>query len=664
MNKELWKPDQPVFSDDLERAQSSKEDAIKNRLLDIFSKGTLDDSQLLGESVALSIVDSGSGKITVNSGVGISPAGERIIISSVTAFNASNSLTTTDNGIGGTTLTPQSTGSSGIQLVNGTNYIWLGYLQTIDTTVYTLQKFTKERLFVKADDGFEIQTNLTGTNPDSNRFILIGKVVVSGGLVTTISITNTVTSQSTSTSIPATPGPYTVALSPIPVSIPIITGFTYATTVAPNTFTANFDTGVLTFDASNQSQSITVTYESEVLNREFARTHSNRAAAYVEVVDKPSVYTAGRQATLHEHMNAKGSGTVSPANPHALSAADLGILSEAELGSKLASSGIITTDLLSQSSALFPAITLSDTADANVIIFKALGDGEAVNVDGTIVSNSILPDDVEFRFVDSLGLPITAGVYTFYLMKATSQIQRIMEPPVTTDLTKFPLLTITWTVASPTNASITAVKDLRVFGTVGNKNVRNELLNALALGGAISDRSSAYYYGSINGTVASTGLVSSYTGLLGLVLRLKIDGSFQSYTFTSNTLPIDIVVYLLNINFTGLRAIRTLANTIKLLAPVSLEIDTNPPSTANPIFGFNDGDTSDSILKEILVSGDFASTSKPYSATAIEEVEVILTYDLFDKVIQVDTITGNKTLTSVITYNVDDSIATITESVL
>jgi len=562
MKKENWYPDQPIFKEDLERAQSTKEDSIRNRLLDLCSVGVLEDSQLSLEPQALNILDAGAGKITITTGTAFSPVGERIIIDSLISYNAANVTTTTDNGIGGTTLTPQSSGSVNIStLVDGTNYVWLGYLQTIDPAVFTLSKFTSERLFVNSNDGFEIQTNLTGTNPDPTRFILIGTVVLSGGLVTTITTTNSIVSQSTSTTVPAS-GPFTITLSFIPKSIPTISGFTYSTTVGPNAFTVDFATGVLTFDISNASASIVVVYDREIVNRQFGRIQPKRAATNIEVVARPSTYRIGIGATFKDHSNARGTGIITPFNPHALTAADLGIIGIEELGAILNDSGIVSPTPGTTLSALFPVITISQTDYANLITFKALGDGEYINIEGTVVSNADIPYDVDFRFVDSGGVPLAEGTYSFFVRKDTKVIDKVFGAAIP-DPNRFYLASVYWTITNLGlhDASIIYATDLRLFGTTSSSNLRMELLDGLTFGAATGNRSYTLYNASITGNqpaVESAGFVK-YIGIGGTSLSVTVDGGAPVvYTFPALPAdqPIDSVTSLINTNVSDILAVR------------------------------------------------------------------------------------------------------------
>ena len=77
-------------------------------------------------------------------------------------------------------LTPQSTGCIGVGPLTAstTNYIWIQYLGTIDTTVFTLHEITSAKQFYKQTDGYKIVFNTTGLPPDgSGTWSLLGSVM-------------------------------------------------------------------------------------------------------------------------------------------------------------------------------------------------------------------------------------------------------------------------------------------------------------------------------------------------------------------------------------------------------------------------------------------------------------------------------------------------------
>src|SRR5208282_3722980 len=101
--------------------------------------------------------------------------GQRISIvgPSLVTYNASNPATQTDNGIGGTTLTPISTGSASVPIISGvSNYIYITYVNTIDPTVFTISEYNNSRLFVSGTDGYRIDVQPTHAAPFSASIFL------------------------------------------------------------------------------------------------------------------------------------------------------------------------------------------------------------------------------------------------------------------------------------------------------------------------------------------------------------------------------------------------------------------------------------------------------------------------------------------------------------
>lgn len=123
-----------------------------------------------------------SPSINVRVGVGYDSTGERLVITSpISLFNPSNPTATSPDGIGGTVVTPLSTGSMNIPLTANTlNYVWIDYLSITDTSVFTIQKATSKKQFYKADNGFQISTTTVST-PPSSASILLGTVDLTGG---------------------------------------------------------------------------------------------------------------------------------------------------------------------------------------------------------------------------------------------------------------------------------------------------------------------------------------------------------------------------------------------------------------------------------------------------------------------------------------------------
>lgn len=673
MKKEKWSEDQPILKADLDREQSAKESAILERSLDSVSPGTLLESQLLGEASPLLIQQGPNAGlfITVNTGIAYSPAGERIVVSSLGAFNAALLLTSTDNGIGGTTLTPQSTGSQNIPVVNNaTNSIWLGYQETTDTTVFTLNNVTNERLFVKREDGFEIQVTATSVNPDSSRFVLIGEAVTSGGLVTSINTTNT--KEALTVGPIAIPGsPYQIALSLFPnlpseldrpASIPSIAGFIYtAGSPAVGEFGVDFTTGIVTFNAADTTTSVTINYLAQHTRRPLCISRSGRAGGHITLNVKPASYESGATTTFTEHINARGSGEITPANPHGLAANDIGLAGVLDLGGKLASSGVVTADgdVGSISSALSPSAVSAFSIPDNKVTISPLVAGETLNISGTLITATDIPTLETFNFLDSITLlPLVAGVYTFYVDPISKTIKRVLG---TAPSLSFRLASISWDGSK----LLLPITDLRTFGTTAKQNIRLETLLALTTGAATDNRLSTIYSAKLEGSVIVTPPTYAYTGLGGQVLNLDIDGFPAVVTFPAVPAnpTISNVVAEINSQAPAVKAVKTSANQINLLAPVSIEIT---GGTAAPTLGFpvspTAGSSDSGNIKEIRIEG---STSSTGVGEEVVDAELAFTYDLTpeQKLTQVVAKMGNKILTTIITYNADDSLKTVQEIV-
>lgn len=188
---------QRIIRQVLDFLQSSKEEAIKERFTDFFSDGVVQ-----GELNSLNIVTKTDDpslqldRVKVDTGSAYF-SGERILIDDASiAYDATNITDTTDNGLGTPVLTPHSTGSFDITLTLGSiNYLYIAYLQTTDETQFTLHRLTGEKQFYKRTDGYEIEVNTTGVNPDSARFILLGTVNATGGTGTIIPSTASTTAR-------------------------------------------------------------------------------------------------------------------------------------------------------------------------------------------------------------------------------------------------------------------------------------------------------------------------------------------------------------------------------------------------------------------------------------------------------------------------------------
>lgn len=167
----------------LDWSQTALENSIISRVTDNWSDGvvanTLNNFTILGKDSDPLLTD--FFHIEILTGLSY-VGGERTIIadSPLITYNAANPTQTTNDGTGNFVLTPQSTGSFNIPLTAGSiNYIYLSYLRTTNTAVFTLNSVTQAKQFYEAHDGYEIIINLTGIQPANT--IFLGQVNLLGG---------------------------------------------------------------------------------------------------------------------------------------------------------------------------------------------------------------------------------------------------------------------------------------------------------------------------------------------------------------------------------------------------------------------------------------------------------------------------------------------------
>jgi hypothetical protein len=690
MQKEQFFEDQPILQSDLQLAESSKENAIRERQLDLLDPGVVVGSQLLGEPISLAVTQGPSAGlfITVNTGVAVSPEAERIIIPSVVAYNASLPTTQTDNGIGGMVLTPQSSGSQNIPVANNTiNWIWVGYLETTDTSVFTLSEANNSRLFVKHDDGYIIQVTQISTNPDPTTYVLVAQVTTAGGLVTLINTTNflqpmvygpvlipgsyllslpvlpnlspefnfpssvpIIGEDNTDTLLVPSVAPYAVTLSRIPLdttwNIPIVTGVinpTYSYVVGTpvgTQFSLNYSTGVVTFSSAASADTVTITYAEaidpftytltaptatgqftvdfstgivqfysadaniiigttkvsmtyQVLNvcRQNSVTVGSTVAAYLYLNQKTTTYALGQEVTMTAHVNAYGSGVVTPNNPHGVGAADIGLAGVSELAEIAIDNGIVTPtgNASSLTSSLSPSATYQALPPgANVVTISPLAAGELVNVGGTIVSSTNIPSLLTFNFLNPNTLaPLPASTYYFYIDPTLLTVQQSTSLPPGA----FAIASIYWNGATV----VLPIVDLREFGVVGKNNMRLEVLLGLATGCATDNRVTDLYSAKLVGSTIVSFPSYLYMGLGGTTLVAVVNGISYSLTFPASPadVPLSEVVALIENSLLWspsvppITAMATAGGQIKLLAAVSLALS----GSAATVLGFSGSPT-------------------------------------------------------------------------
>lgn len=184
MQGTIFQSAQRIIAQVLEWLQSSTNSSIAERVSDTFQNGVcandLNSMAIVGKDLDSTLLD--FFHVEVQTGLAYI-SGERVPLldSPLITYNAANPLETTFDGVSENVPTPQSTGSYNIPLTAGfTNYLFIGYLATIDTTAFTLNDVTLAKQFYKQTDGYQIVVNTTGINPDVTTYIFIGQVNLSG----------------------------------------------------------------------------------------------------------------------------------------------------------------------------------------------------------------------------------------------------------------------------------------------------------------------------------------------------------------------------------------------------------------------------------------------------------------------------------------------------
>ncbi len=186
--------------------------------------------------------------------------------------------------------------------------------------------------------------------------------------------------------------------------------------------------------------------------------------------DATTVYGYNEEHTLDEHIKAVGTGTITPTNPHGTSPDDIGIDVETIISTHqkfMHNNGIIGDETSITSSLYLEFHPISPGDD--FIVIKALTSSEVANVDGITVTSSDIPADITFLFSSGGDL---SGTYYVYLDKFTQTVVRTTVDP-SGDNTKLPLWSMVWTqgVAALFDGNLTAITDLRIFGTINNDKI-------------------------------------------------------------------------------------------------------------------------------------------------------------------------------------------------
>ena len=378
MKSVMLETGQRIIKQILDWFQTAKEENISEWRQDLTEAGILKDT--LNEFDI--IVGTNNAPLTpsiiVKTGVAYDLNGERILIDDDTiSYDPTNPADTTDNGKGTPVATPHSTGSKNIPLsTNQNNYIWIDYLQTTDELEFTLQKITNVKQFYKKTDGYEIEVNQTGTNPDSSKFILLGTVDLTGGNLA---------------------------------------------------ITANID----------------------ISNRLIFRTKRGRVGIEtnnVGLTDRPAFYGVGNEVhSLDDHIKSVGNGTISPINPHGISASDLGLEESALVESHRKNehvNGLISGtpgNPLPLVSGMYVERIIVGLGDDFVRV-KPLISGEFALVNGLAFDSTDFPSEVIINFLTGTD---AAGSYDIFFDSTTGLVDKVLGS-VASDNTKLQLASVIW----------------------------------------------------------------------------------------------------------------------------------------------------------------------------------------------------------------------------
>lgn len=360
-------------------------------------------------------------------------------------------------------------------------------------------------------------------------------------------------------------------------------------------------------------------------------------------------YNIGDPLTYTEHANAIGTGTVTSKNIHGISADDLG-LSIQDINSHqqyVHATGILTDDVNSTNSALYATVSTASLTNADTVTIYplTLANREICLVDGITVSSTNIQSNTIFTFLNTLGSPIAAGYYLFYVDKTARAVARssvfASEAAIATYIASTPTILPLWSIqwvanpvtGYPNNYDLVAstLRDWRIFGTTSTRSIRQETTAALASGLAVGSRTINFYNAKL-----SNSTTNSYFNASGMSFIVNVNGTPNTIVFTgTNPLSNTEIVSQLNTAITNSFIATAVSSDITLKAANTLVVGNG---SANTLLGFTDGQAdADDYLKEIDIAGDIPGTIDiAYDGTNIDSI--IATF-------------GNKTLTQELTYS-------------
>lgn len=206
-----------------------------------------------------------------------------------------------------------------------------------------------------------------------------------------------------------------------------------------------------------------------IVNRDLHKTRIHRVG--IETVnalrtDRPAVYTDGQQQYfLDDHIKAVGSGTVTPFNPHGMTAADIGITTNETVQAHRQiehTNGIVagTPGTPSPTSSGLNVVRVVVSPGDDYVIVKALALGEFAVCNGLAFDQSDIPADTTLIFT---GQP--AGTYNVYF-DSTNKTIAYTTASIGADKTKLWLATTTWDTSIPGDGNLSIPFDHRQFGTL------------------------------------------------------------------------------------------------------------------------------------------------------------------------------------------------------
>lgn len=244
--------------------------------------------------------------------------------------------------------------------------------------------------------------------------------------------------------------------------------------------------------------------------------------------DITSVYGPGQVIFLEDHVKAIGSASITPTNPHGLSAIDLNIADPGGVEHQkfFHGNGISSLSAAGGASALYLQEHTSGIASDNYVEVFPLIASEAAIVDGELIDSVNIPATLQFRFVDNIGDPLADGTYTLYLDNALKTVQMVASDIFDLgDASKQRIWTVEW--ANPTIVG-GAKRDYRLFGAMSPRNINFEFVGAMCAGIATGNRSLTFSYNT-DGTLSQMGLGGDNGTIAGSI-------SFVTFSYSSGHL--------------------------------------------------------------------------------------------------------------------------------